>query len=268
MLPCAGSGWTGTRVWRWEDPTGPTAETERLELYQRYAEQLLSQKDAYRCYCTEEELAAEREALLAEGALSGYSGRCRNLSPEDCARLEAEGRKPAIRFRVPDNQGTIVVRDLVRGEVSFDCSDIGDFIILKSDGIPTYNFAVVVDDHCMSVSRIGRRSTSQHPRQILLYNALGWETPVCPRVPIPGKDRSKMSKRHGATAIEQYQERATCPGDGQLPALLGWSAGGGRNIFPRGTDPAVFPGKGVQSPAVFDLDKLNWLNGHHIRQSP
>ncbi|HPZ44319.1 MAG TPA: glutamate--tRNA ligase [Bacillota bacterium] len=254
-------------------PNGPYRQTERLELYQRYAEQLLSQKDAYRCYCTEEELAAEREALLAEGALSGYSGRCRNLSPEDCARLEAEGRKPAIRFRVPDNQGTIVVRDLVRGEVSFDCSDIGDFIILKSDGIPTYNFAVVVDDHCMSVSHVIR--AEEHlpntPRQILLYNALGWETPQFAHVSlILGKDRSKMSKRHGATAIEQYQEKGYLPeAMVNFLALLGWSAGGEEEIFSLEELTRQFSLERVsKSPAVFDLDKLNWLNGHYIRQSP
>ncbi len=253
-------------------PNGPYRQTERLELYRRCAEQLLRQKDAYRCYCTEAELAAEREELLARGALSGYSGRCRDLSPEDCARLEAEGRKPAIRFRVP-NQDAIVVRDLVRGEVSFDCSDIGDFIILKSDGIPTYNFAVVVDDHSMSVSHVIRAEEhlSNTPRQILLFNALGWKTPQFAHVSlILGKDRSKMSKRHGATAIEQYQEK------GYLPealvnflALLGWSPGGEEEVFSLDELIRQFSLERVsKSPAVFDLDKLNWLNGHYIRQAP
>lgn len=254
-------------------PNGPYRQTERLELYQRYAGQLLRQKDAYPCYCTEEELAAEREELLARGAMtSGYSGRCRDLSPEERARLEAEGRKPAIRFRVPDKD-VIVVEDLVRGEVSFDYSGIGDFIILKSDGIPTYNFAVVVDDHTMSISHVIRAEEhlSNTPRQILLFNALGWQTPQFAHVSlILGKDRSKMSKRHGATAIEQYQEK------GYLPealvnflALLGWSPGGEEEVLPLAELKQQFSlDRVAKSPAIFDLDKLNWLNGHYIRQAP
>ncbi len=254
-------------------PCGPYRQTERLDLYQRYTEQLLRQKDAYRCYCTEEELAAEREALLAKGELTtGYLGRCRDLSPEDCARLEAEGRKPAIRFRVPNND-VIVVKDLVRGEVNFECSGIGDFIIVKSDGIPTYNYAVVVDDHTMSISHVIRAEEhlSNTPRQILLFNALGWKPPQFAHVSlILGKDRSKMSKRHGATAIEQYQEKGYLPGAlVNFLALLGWSPGGEEEVFSLEQLKQQFSlDRVAKSPAVFDLDKLNWLNGHYIRQAP
>src|SRR5665647_2552298 len=136
-----------------------------------------------------------------------YLGRCRNLTQEERAGLKAEGRKPVVRFRVPEDE-EILVSDLVRGDVSFECSEIGDFIMIKSDGIPTYNFAVVVDDHTMAISHVIRAEEhlSNTPRQILLYNALSWETPKFAHVSlILGKDRSKMSKRHGATAIEQYQ---------------------------------------------------------------
>ncbi|OPY57274.1 MAG: Glutamate--tRNA ligase [Pelotomaculum sp. PtaU1.Bin035] len=253
-------------------PDGPYRQTERLDIYRQYVERLLLDGRAYRCYCTEEELAAEREALLKKGEMPRYLGRCRNLSPEDCFRLEKDGRRPVIRFRVPEGE-VINVRDLVRGDVSFECGGIGDFIILKSDMIPTYNFAVVVDDHLMSISHVIR--AEEHlpntPRQILLYNALGWSLPEFAHVSlILGKDRSKMSKRHGATSVEQYQEKGYLPEalDNFL-ALLGWSPGGEEEIFTLEELKQQFTLERVaKSPAVFDLDKLNWLDGHYIRQSP
>jgi nondiscriminating glutamyl-tRNA synthetase len=252
-------------------PNGPYRQTERLDLYRQYADALLESGQAYRCYCTEEELAAEREELLAKGEMVRYMGRCRNLSPEECAALEAQGRKPVIRFRVPEDHD-IVVNDQVRGEVTFECSGIGDFIIVKSDGIPTYNFAVVIDDHTMSISHVIRAEEhlSNTPRQILIFEALGWQVPEFAHVSlILGQDRSKMSKRHGATAIEQYQAK------GYLPealvnflALLGWSPGGEEEVFPLQQMVEQFSLERVsKSPAVFDLDKLNWLNGHYILTS-
>ncbi|AEG16638.1 glutamyl-tRNA synthetase [Desulfofundulus kuznetsovii DSM 6115] len=253
-------------------PHGPYRQTERLPIYQRYARQLLESGWAYRCYCTEEELAAEREALLARGEMPRYSGRCRHLCEEDRRRLEAEGRRPVLRFAVPSGE-TITVQDLVRGEVSFDVDGIGDFIIVKSDGIPTYNFAVVVDDHTMGITHVIRAEEhlSNTPRQILLYRAFGWPVPQFAHVSlILGQDRTKMSKRHGATSIEQYREM------GYLPealvnflALLGWSPGGEEEIFTLEELKRQFSLERVaKNPAVFDLDKLNWLNGHYIRQSP
>lgn len=250
-------------------PNEPYRQTERLDIYRRYAGALLESGRAYRCYCTEEELAAEREELLAKGEMVRYMGRCRNLTPEECAALEAAGRKPVIRFRVPENH-VVQVNDLVRGEVSFECEGIGDFIIMKSDGMPTYNFAVVIDDHVMGISHVIRAEEhlSNTPRQILIYEALGWQTPEFAHVSlILGQDRSKMSKRHGATAIEQYQAR------GYLPealvnflALLGWSPGGENEVLSLEQLVEQFSLERVsKSPAVFDLDKLNWLNGHYIR---
>ncbi|TEB08318.1 Glutamate--tRNA ligase [Pelotomaculum schinkii] len=250
-------------------PNEPYRQTERLDLYRRYADTLLESGQAYRCYCTEEELAAEREELLEKGEMVRYMGRCRNLTPQARAALEAAGRKPVIRFRVPENH-VIQVNDLVRGEVSFDCSGIGDFIIVKSDGIPTYNFAVVIDDHTMGISHVIRAEEhlSNTPRQILIFEALGWQIPEFAHVSlILGQDRSKMSKRHGATAIEQYQAK------GYLPealvnflALLGWSPGGEEEVFSLEQLVEHFSLERVsKSPAVFDLDKLNWLNGHYIR---
>jgi len=253
-------------------PHGPYRQTERLGIYRHYIEHLLQKGCAYRCYCTEEELAEERDALLKRGEMPRYLGRCRSLSQDECSRLEAVGRRPVIRFRVPEDK-VINVKDLVRGDVSFECNGIGDFIILKSDGIPTYNFAVVVDDHLMSVSHVIR--AEEHlpntPRQILLYEALNWTPPEFAHVSlILGKDRSKMSKRHGATAVEQYQEKGYLPEalDNFL-ALLGWSPGGEEEIFTLEELKQQFSlDRVAKSPAVFDLDKLNWLNGHYIRQAP
>jgi nondiscriminating glutamyl-tRNA synthetase len=136
-------------------PYGPYRQMERLELYKKYADYLLDSGAAYLCYCSEEELAAEREVLMAKGELPRYLGRCRTLTAGERARLEAEGRRPVVRFRVPENK-VVLVKDLVRGDVSFECSEIGDYIIIKSDGIPTYNFAVVVDDHTMKISHVIR----------------------------------------------------------------------------------------------------------------
>ncbi len=251
---------------------GPYRQTERLELYRKHAGELLARRYAYYCYCSEEDLAAERESLLARGEMPRYLGRCRSLDSAGRARLEGEGRRPVVRFKVPSDR-IVNINDLVRGEVSFECSGIGDFIIMKSDGIPTYNFAVVVDDHTMSISHVIRAEEhlSNTPRQVLLYEALGWLAPDFAHISlILGRDRSKMSKRHGATAIGQYREK------GYLPealvnflALLGWSPEGEEEIFSLEQLKEMFSlDRVAKSPAVFDLDKLNWLNGHYIRRLP
>lgn len=250
-------------------PYGPYRQTERLAIYQKYAGYLLGKGYAYRCYCTEEELAAERDALMEKGDMPRYLGRCRNLTREDRRKMEAEGRKPVIRFRVPEDR-IIEVKDLVRGDVSFECGGIGDFIIIKSDGVPTYNFAVVVDDHMMAISHVIR--AEEHlpntPRQILLFEALEWAIPEFAHVSlILGKDRSKMSKRHGATAVDQYQAKGYLPEAlVNFMALLGWSPGGEEEIYSIDELKKQFSLERVaKSPAVFDLEKLNWLNGHYIR---
>lgn len=251
---------------------GPYRQTERLGIYQEYADLLLKKGFAYYCYCSEEELAADREKMMAEGKTPKYNGRCRSLTPDDRACLEAEGRRPVIRFHVSSKKA-IHISDLVRGDVFFECSDIGDFIIVKSDGIPTYNFAVVVDDHTMAISHVIRAEEhlSNTPRQILLFDALGWKTPEFAHVSlILGKDRSKMSKRHGATSIEQYREKGYLPeAMVNFLALLGWSPGGEEEVLAPDELKEQFSLERVaKSPAVFDLDKLNWLNGHYIRKAP
>ena len=253
-------------------PHGPYRQTERLSLYSEFAGQLLEAGHAYRCYCSEEDLAQERERLMAVGELPRYTGKCRDLCDAERARLESEGKKPVIRFKVP-GENTVVINDLVRGEVSFECSGIGDFIIVKSDGIPTYNFAVVVDDRSMEITHVIRAEEhlSNTPRQVLIFQALNWPLPEFAHVSlILGNDRSKMSKRHGATSIEQYMDM------GYLPealvnflALLGWSPVGEEEIMTLDQIKDQFSlDRVAKNPAVFDLDKLNWLNGHYIRQTP
>lgn len=251
---------------------GPYRQTERLNTYKEAADKLLAEGKAYLCYCSEEELEAEREALMSRNELPRYLGKCRNLSADDRKKLEEAGRKPVVRFRVPDNE-LVIVHDLVRGNVKFESEGIGDFVIVKSDGIPTYNFAVVIDDSTMNITHVvrGEEHLSNTPRQVLLYQALGLNTPQFAHVSlILGKDRSKMSKRHGSTAVEQYASR------GYLPealinflALLGWSPSGEQEIFSVEELIEQFSlDRVAKNPAVFDLDKLNWLNGHYIRQSP
>jgi len=252
-------------------PYGPYRQMERLHIYEKYVDMLLKKGLAYYCYCTEEELEKQRQGLMAKGEMPRYTGKCFHLSEEDRKKMEEEGRKPAVRFRVPEGK-TIYINDLVRGKVGFDSSGIGDFIIVKSDGIPTYNFAVVVDDHEMEITHVIRAEEhlSNTPRQVLLYEALDLEVPEFAHVSlILGKDRSKMSKRHGATSINQYRR------EGYLPealvnflALLGWAPEKEEEILTLEDLVQQFSLERVaKSPAVFDLEKLRWLNGVYIRRS-
>lgn len=249
-------------------PYGPYRQTERLDIYKEYTQQLLDSGKAYYCYCTDEELEAERQAFLAKGEMPRYSGKCRNLTQEEKEKFEREGRKPTVRFKVPANQ-EIVVDDMVRGKVTFDSNGIGDFVIVKSDGIPTYNYAVVIDDALMHITDVIRAEEhlSNTPRQILVYEALGFKAPRFGHISlILGKDRTKMSKRHGATSVEQYKNL------GYLPealvnflALLGWAPQGEQEIFSLSELTEQFSiDRVAKNPAVFDIDKLNWINAHYI----
>lgn len=250
---------------------GPYRSTERRHIYKEYVDKLLKEGKAYYCYCTPEELEEERKNLLKKGQMPRYMGKCRYLSPEEIKAFEEQGRKPVIRFKVPDDQ-LIVVDDMVRGKVEFDSSGIGDFVIVKSDGIPVYNFAVVIDDYLMKITHVirGEEHLSNTPRQILIYDALGMEIPKFAHVSlILGKDRTKMSKRHGATWVEQYRD------EGYLPeaiinflALLGWSPESEQEIFSMEELCRQFSlDRVAKNPAVFDIDKLKWMNGYYIRNS-
>mgnify|MGYP000855205509 CR=1 FL=1 len=248
-------------------PYGPYRQSEKLDDYRRYAKTLVSQGDAYFCYCTPEELEEERRAYLAKGKMPRYSGKCRNLSDDEIARLSME-RKPVVRFRVPVD--TVIVDDMIKGEINFDSSTIGDFVIMRSDGVPTYNFAVVVDDAEMRVTHIirGDEHISNTPRQIMMYEALGLSVPKFGHVAmILGPDKAKLSKRHGATSLSYYREA------GYLPeaiinylALLGWTPGDTREIMSLQDVISEFSLDRVsKSPSVFDHKKLDWFNSQYIR---
>lgn len=252
-------------------PYGPYRQTERLAIYQEYTQLLLDKGLAYYCFCSEEEIAAQREASMAKGEAPQYNGQCRRLTEETRQALLAEGKKPVVRFKVPKGE-KIIVDDAVRGVVTFESDGVGDFVIVKSDGIPTYNFAVVVDDHLMKISHVIRAEEhlSNTPRQVLIFQAFGWETPQFAHISlILGEDRKKMSKRHGATSVVQYEQ------EGYLPeavfnflALLGWSPGGEDEIMTKEEIISKFSLDGVaKNPAVFDMEKLKWLNGNYIRKS-
>lgn len=250
---------------------GPYRQTERLELYREYTDKLLAQGHAYPCYCSEEELEQERQELTAKGGTPRYLGKCRHLTPEQKAAYEAEGRQPVVRFKVPEGK-QILIRDLVRGDVVFESDGIGDYIIVKSDGIPTYNFAVVVDDISMSITQVirGEEHLSNTPRQVLIYEALGVPVPEFAHISlILNTEGRKMSKRDGDTAVIDYQNK------GYLPeavinfiVLMGWSPPGEEQFFTLEELADKFALDRVsKSPAVFDLNKLNWINAHYLKEA-
>ncbi|ADL43290.1 glutamyl-tRNA synthetase [Caldicellulosiruptor obsidiansis OB47] len=250
-------------------PHGPYRSTERVDIYKKYVDVLFEKGYAYHCYCSEEELEAQRQQLLSQGQMPRYLGKCRNLTEEQKRRFEQEGRKPTVRFKVPEGV-KIIVHDLVRGDVEFMSDDIGDFVIVKSDGIPTYNFAVVIDDHLMKISHVirGEEHLSNTPRQILIYNALDFNLPQFAHVSlILGKDRTKMSKRHGSTWVEQYKEQGYLKeGLINFLALLGWSPPEDKEIFDMDYLIKNFSLDRVsKNPAIFDIDKLNYINSQHIK---
>ncbi|WP_346206774.1 glutamate--tRNA ligase [Caldifermentibacillus hisashii] len=253
---------------------GPYRQSERLDIYKKYYEDLLEKGLAYKCYCTEEELEKEREEQIARGEAPRYSGKCRHLTKEDQARLEAEGRKPSIRFRV---LGGKVYRfnDIVKGEVSFASEDIGDFVIVKKDGMPLYNFAVAIDDHLMKISHVlrGDDHISNTPKQLMIYEAFGWEPPTFGHMTlIVNENHKKLSKRDESIIqfIEQYEAL------GYLPealfnfiALLGWSPVGEEEIFSKEELIEIFdPARLSKSPAVFDRQKLIWMNNQYMKKLP
>ncbi len=252
---------------------GPYSCMERLDIYKQYLQQLLDAGKAYYCYMTEEELQAEREAQLARGEMPKYSGRDRNLTKEQRDAYEAQGLKPVIRFLVPQGQ-QITVNDAVRGDVTFDTDGIGDFVISRKDGIPMYNFAVVVDDHLMKISHVirGEEHLSNTPRQVLLYQAFGWEAPHFGHASlILNAERQKMSKRDESIIqfIEQYRELGYLPeAIVNFVALLGWSPLGEEEIFSLDELGGQFSlDRFSKAPAVFDTDKLAWMNNQYIQKA-
>lgn len=252
-------------------PYGPYRQTERRDRYGLAAARLLEIEAAYPCYCTPEELDADRAAAEAHGQAPKYSGRCRELTQAQRAAFDAEGRKPAIRFRMPERD--VYVEDLVRGSVHFPAGSIGDFVIVKSDGNAAYNFAAVIDDSEMAITHVirGDEHLPNTPRQVSLYEALELPLPLFAHVSmILAPDHQKLSKRHGATALREYREQGfLAPALVNYLALLGWSPGDDREFFTLDELTRAFSIDRVsKSPAVFDHAKLRWFNAHYIRSLP
>ncbi|MCX7730171.1 MAG: glutamate--tRNA ligase [Candidatus Caldatribacterium sp.] len=252
-------------------PYGPYFQSQRLPLYREYAEKLRRAGFAYECFCTPEELKARKELVIAQGRSWRYDRKCLHLSERERQAFLEEGRKPVLRFRIPE--GTTTFIDMLRGEVTFDNDELDDFVILKSDGMPTYNFACVVDDALMRITHVirGDDHISNTPRQVLLYKALGFPCPEFAHVPmILGKDRTRLSKRHGSPSVTYYRDM------GYLPeamvnylARLSWATGEEeKEIFTREEIIERFSLEQVtKHAAVFDLDKLNWMNSVYLREA-
>lgn len=250
-------------------PNGPYRQTERLEIYQDYLSKLWLGGNIYYCFCTPEELAQDREAAMARGDNPVYSGRCRNLSPAQVEEKLQSGLQPTIRFKVPA-ETEIVINDLIRGQVSFLSQDVGDFIIIKSDGIPTYNFAVVIDDITMGITHIIR--ANEHlvntPRQVLIYDALGEQKPQFGHVSmVLDESGRKMSKRLGDMSVTAYARRGYLPeAVVNFMVLLGWAPEDEREIMTLAEMVSAFDLQRVsKSPGVFDQQKMDWMNNHYIR---
>jgi glutamyl-tRNA synthetase len=250
-------------------PHGPYRQSERIHLYRSYAHELLAGDRAYHCFCSPQQLEADRQAALAAGLPPRYSGACRRIPAEDARRRVEAGEPAVIRFRVPE-QREIVFEDLVRGAVSFRTEVIGDPVLVRSDGNPAYNFAVVVDDALMEVTDIvrGEDHISNTPRQILIYEALGFTPPRFAHLAlVMGPDHTPLSKRHGATSVAEFRTK------GYLPealvnylALIGWSPGNEEELLPIDELARRFSITAVgHSAGVFDVEKLAWVNRHYLR---
>ena len=249
---------------------GPYAQTERLDMYKEAAQKLWDAGRAYPCFCTTEQLAADRAAAQArKDPFQGYQRRCRDLSREDAqARIDA-GEPYVLRIKVPADRGDVVIHDAVHGDVVFDAKELDDFVIFRSDGTPTYNFATVVDDAMMGITHVirGDDHLSNTPRQVMVYEALEAPVPTFAHISmILGADGKKLSKRHGATSVEEYRD-AGYLSDAFVNylALLGWSLDGETTVIPRDVLASQFSLERIsKNPATFDPKKLDWMNAEYI----
>ena len=253
---------------------GPYRQSERLPLYNEWVERFLAAGSAYHCYCTQEELDAERETRRAKGLPPGYQGRCRDLSAAQVAAYKAEGRRPVVRFRMPS--GRTVVHDTIRGDVIFDNANIPDFVIMRANGYPLYNLAVSVDDALMKITHIVRGDDllASTPRQIAIYTAMGMpaqDTPVFTHCPyVLGSDGKPLSKRYGSASVGWYRDHGFLPeAVVNYLALLGWSPGGDREELSLGELVELFDlGRVGATAGRLDLAKLDDINGDKIRALP
>ncbi len=260
-------------------PYGPYTQSERFDIYPKYVQQLLDSGFAYECFCTPEELEAEKEEATRNKKPYVYSKKCENLTEEEKAKLRAEGRKPAIRFNIAKAQkafhdsSILKFNDLVKGELHMDTDLLGDFVIQKSNGAPTYNYAVVIDDMLMKISHVirGEDHISNTYKQILIYEALGAEVPKFGHLGmILAPDRSKLSKRHGATAVSDFvKEGYLTEALINFVALLGWAPSDGEEIKPVDKIAEDFRINEISSSnSIFEYDKLKWMNSHYIKMLP
>ena len=252
-------------------PFSPYRQSERLERYREIADELVARGEAYPCFCAAEQLDAERQAALSAGLPPKYSGRCRTIDPAHAAQRIALGEAAALRFVIPVNRD-VTFHDEVRGDVTISTEVIGDPVILRSDGRPAYNFAVVVDDVEMQITHVirGEDHISNTARQVLIYEAIGAAPPAFAHLSlVMGPDHAPLSKRHGATSVAEFRER------GYLPealvnylSLLGWSPGDGAELMAPGELAARFDlSRVTHSAAVFDPGKLAWINRHYLKEA-
>jgi nondiscriminating glutamyl-tRNA synthetase len=251
---------------------GPYRQSDRMAIYHDYAERLLREGKAYLCFCTPEELEAERKKAAAEHRAQIYSGKCRATPPDEAAKRRAAGEQGAIRLHIPERP--IKFHDIVRGEVEFSNESVSDPIIVRSSGMPVYNYVVVIDDALMKITHVirGDDHLSNTPKQVALYEALNWPVPEFAHLStILGSDRERLSKRHGATSIANFREMGILPEAlVNYLALLGWApSGGDREVFSLEELRKEFAIERVTpSPAVFDMQKLYWLDRHYIAACP
>ena len=250
---------------------GPYRQSERLHVYRAHVVELMSRGQAYRCFCPPEQLEMDRYHALRDRRPPKYIGRCREIAPDDARRRAESGEPAAIRFRIPDDR-EVTFNDLVRGEVTFNTEVLGDPVIVRSEGVPAYNYAVVIDDALMEITHVvrGEDHISNTPRQILLYEAFGWKAPTFAHVSmVLGPDHSLLSKRHGATSVSEFRAK------GYLPealtnylALIGWSPGEGQEIVAIDELARRFRLEDVgHSAGVFDVEKLGWVNRHYVKHA-
>jgi glutamyl-tRNA synthetase/nondiscriminating glutamyl-tRNA synthetase len=251
---------------------GPYRQSERSAVYAQYTVKLLEQGEAYYCFCSAEQLEAERQAALASGRQPLYSGRCREIAPEEAARRKLAGEPAAIRLKI--HESSFFWNDRVHGPTTISSDVVGDPILVRSEGLPAYNYAVVIDDHLMEITHVirGDDHISNTPRQLAIYRALGWEPPEFAHLStILGADRTRLSKRHGATSMESFRTMGILPEAlRNYLALLGWSPADGKTeiLSPEELVRQFSLDHITKSPAVFDNDKLNWLNRHYMKECP
>ena len=250
---------------------GPYIQSERLDIYKDYVQQLLDSGKAYYCFCSKERLDEVREKQKEAGETPKYDGNCRNLSKEEVEAKLAAGEEYVIRLKLPENH-VIKFTDLVRGETEFNTDELDDQVLIKTDGFPTYHFAVVIDDHLMKITHVirGEEWISSTPKHVYLYEAFGWEAPTFVHLPnILNKEKKKLSKRHGDVAVEDFKKKGYLPeGLVNYVALVGWSPDDNQELFTMKELEEHFSIERVsKSGGVFDTDKLNWVNQHYIKDA-